>query len=76
MKKKALALLAIAGVLLAVFGYGYKSRYAASIGIIGGADGPTAIFVAGKLGLPLYIGFALALLALILLGAAFFRRKK
>ena len=41
------------GVFLAFFGavcIGFTGNQAASIGIIGGADGPTSIFLAGKLG--------------------------
>ena len=40
------------GVFLAFFGavcIGYTGNQAASIGIIGGADGPTAIFLTSKL---------------------------
>jgi len=75
-KKRILAVLAILGALLAVLGYGYKNRYAASIGIIGGADGPTAIFIAGKTGFVFYLGLALAMLALILLAAILIRKRK
>lgn len=75
MKKKLLAVLAAVGGALAIIGYGMKNRHAASIAIIGGADGPTVIFVAGKTGLLLYIGAAILAAVLI----AFFllcRRKK
>lgn len=75
MKKKMIAVIAALGALLAVIGYGYKNRYAASIGIIGGADGPTAIFVAGKTGMLFYAGIAL-LAAAILLTLAVWRRRK
>ena len=74
MKKKLISALAALGVLLAVIGYGYKNRYAASIGIIGGADGPTAIFVAGQTGAMLYVGIALLVAALILLAVYIFRK--
>ena len=39
-----------------------------SIGIIGGADGPTSIFIAGKLGTPwgLYVATAVVLIATIM----------
>ena len=67
MKTKFLVTLAAFGVLLAAIGYGYENRHAASIGIIGGADGPTAIFVAGKTGMMLYAGIALVLTALVLI---------
>ena len=76
MKKKILIAFAVLGALLAVIGYGYKNRYAASIGIIGGADGPTAVFVAGQTGLTLYIGAALMLAAIALLAVTIFKKKK
>ena len=71
-----LAVLAAIGLLLAAFGYGYKERHAASIGIIGGADGPTAIFVAGKTGLLLYAGIVLALAAVVASGVYLWRKRK
>lgn len=47
-------LLVVLGVLLAVWGIlamtGVNPTESASIGIIGGADGPTAIFVTGTAG--------------------------
>ncbi len=76
MKKKILAVLAALGALFAVIGYGYKHRYAASIGIIGGADGPTAIFVTSK---PDLMHFAAAVLLVIAAGVLVFyilKRKK
>lgn len=76
MKKKWIAMLAALGAVLAVIGYGYKNRYAASIGIIGGADGPTAVFVAGKLGVPFYAGIVLVLAAVVLLCVMCWRRRK
>lgn len=45
-------------------------RIASSISIIGGADGPTSIFVAGRLGSYFWIG--LAALGIILVGAIIF----
>ncbi len=76
MKKKMLIVLAALGALLAVIGYGYKNRYAMSIGIIGGADGPTAIFVAGKTGMLLYAGIALLAAALVLLICRIWKNRK
>lgn len=47
-----------------------------SIGVIGGADGPTAIFVAGKIGGgDLFVGIAVAVV-IVLLIVYFWRRKK
>lgn len=74
MKKKWLAVLAAVGAALAIIGYGMKHRYAASIGIIGGADGPTAIFVAGKTGSLLYLGVAIFVATLV--AFLILRRKK
>ena len=76
MKKKLLIALAALGAALAVMGYGYQNRYASSIGIIGGADGPTAIFVAGKLGVPFYAGIALLLAVAVAVLAAAWRKRK
>lgn len=45
------------------------SRAAESVGIIGGADAPTAIFLTGRLGLPLIV-VILPLLACAVVGAA------
>ena len=76
MKKKVLIAIAMLGVLLAVMGYGYQNRYASSIGIIGGADGPTAIFVAGKTGMILYAGIALILAVIVAAFAMSWRKRK
>lgn len=44
---------------------GFTGPQAASIGIIGGADGPTAVFVSGGLSWGWLAAAALALLALV-----------
>lgn len=48
-----------------------KSEAASSIAIIGGADGPTSVFVAGKVGQPLYVamigGVVIIVIGIILL---------
>lgn len=48
---------------------------ASSIGIIGGADGPTAIFVAGKLW-PIIVAVGLGAAALIALGVWLFLKHR
>ena len=74
MKKAGIAA-AIAGVLLIAAGAIVRQREAVSIGIIGGADGPTAVFVAGDgVGLAAAIGIALG--ALILIAGAVILRKR
>lgn len=64
-----IALAAGAVALFSVFSAGSKVPSNASI--IGGADGPTAIFLAGELGMPVYIlvivGAVLVLAGLILI---------
>lgn len=42
-----------------------KSKAASSVAIIGGADGPTSIFIAGKVGSPLYAAIVVGVILLI-----------
>ena len=49
MKFVILAVLLIAGVGFTAYGLSLKQAGAVSMAVIGGADGPTAIFVAGKM---------------------------
>lgn len=42
-----------------------KSKAASSVAIIGGADGPTSIFIAGKVGSPLYVAIVVGVILLI-----------
>lgn len=50
MKKVMCAVSALAGILLVVAGIIFKIRDSVAISVIGGADGPTSIFLAGKVG--------------------------
>lgn len=52
MNKKLIISLITVGMILAIVGLviGTRNKAAYSISVIGGADGPTAVFVAGKLG--------------------------
>lgn len=52
----AAAQLGIFGAYLLAIGMGFNDKAAAAISIIGGADGPTSIFLAGKLGQAEYMG--------------------
>lgn len=55
--KKVLAVIAgMLGVLLVSIGIITKAKKAVAISIIGGADGPTSIFLAGKVGNDFSIG--------------------
>lgn len=70
MKKGGFAIMGI-GAMIALVSAAIKGREAASIGIIGGADGPTAIFVTGEAvgvvaGMALPIGVAILIAGIIL----------
>ena len=57
----------------------YAQKKSVAISIIGGADGPTSIFLAGKLGAGFYLGTYLIWLFVILLGVGiviYIRKKK
>ncbi|MEE1086479.1 MAG: sodium ion-translocating decarboxylase subunit beta [Schaedlerella sp.] len=50
MKKWIISLVGILGCIFVIFGIEIKRKESASVAIIGGADGPTSVFVAGKVG--------------------------
>lgn len=50
MKKICSPMIGILGAILAVIGMIGKEKEQMSVAIIGGADGPTSIFLAGKVG--------------------------
>ena len=56
----------------------YAQKKSVAISIIGGADGPTSIFLAGKVGAGFYLGTYLLCLLIILLvvGIVIYIRKK
>ena len=59
MKKWTAVLAGLAGAALVITGLIIKIRKMASIAIIGGADGPTSVFLAGKVG----SGFSISVIA-------------
>ena len=64
-----------AAVILSLGGRYLAKKDAAAVSIIGGADGPTAIFIAGKIDFtPVYIGTAI--LVLITAGYMIYRKNK
>ena len=66
----------IIGIMISIIGITMKIKRNASISIIGGADGPTSIFVAGKIPDRIgIIGMVLGVLLLVL-GLYFVFRKK
>ena len=58
-------ILLLASIVSAFILWGFKNKVTASIGIIGGADGPTSIFIAGNLGTPWGIYFATAVVVVV-----------
>lgn len=65
--------LLVALLIFLVLGFSMKNN--ASVGIIGGADGPTAIFVSGSVLGALIPLVAVILLATVILGIAFHKKK-
>ena len=49
MKKRLGIIAGILGIVLAVIGIVLKQKENIAVSVIGGADGPTSIFIAGKL---------------------------
>ena len=76
MKKWIVVIIAILGIILTGFGISAKIKGAASVGIIGGADGPTAVFVAGNVGDLFSIGVIIVGIILVVAGAIIYRRIK
>ena len=66
----------IIGIIISIMGITMRIKRCASISIIGGADGPTSIFIAGRIPSSIgIIGMVLGLL-LFVLGVYFIFRKK
>lgn len=67
MKKVVGGVIAIFGISLTVFGIITKVNGATSI-VIGGADGPTSVFIAGKVGNGFGLGTMFAGIILVIAG--------
>lgn len=71
MKKIFAVILGVIGVIIAAAGIILKVKDQMAISIIGGADGPTSIFLAGKVGTgvaisPIAIGVILLVIGIVL----------
>ena len=55
MKKRLGIIAGILGIVLAVIGIVLKQKENTAVSVIGGADGPTSIFIAGKLNVDNFI---------------------
>ena len=66
----------IIGIIVSIVGITMKIKEKAALGIIGGADGPTSIFVAGRVGNDIgYLGMFFCILLLIIGVWVIFRNK-
>lgn len=76
--KKAIGIgMGIIGVLLAIFGIIFKVKQNIAVSVIGGADGPTSIFVAGKVGGDVSVFAIIAGIVLIVVcGILLFKKKR
>ena len=76
MKKRLGIIAGILGIVLAVIGIVLKQKENTAVSVIGGADGPTSIFIAGKLNGDKFI-FMIVVgnILLILAGVIFYKRK-
>lgn len=71
MKKVVTILTGIIGILLVVTGVITKEKKVVSVSIIGGADGPTSVFLAGNVGSDISLGLIVAgiiLIAILMIG--------
>ena len=76
MKKILVGVVTIIGIALAAVGIGLKMNDAASIAVIGAADGPTTIFVAGRLGSGISYGFIFVGVVLSIIGIMIYIKNK
>lgn len=77
MKKVIGIIIAILGIIIAAFGIDAKQKEAMAISIIGGADGPTSVFIAGKVGtMPIAITIIVGVVLLVLGVVLFLKKKK
>lgn len=75
MKKTLTIIMAVIGILLATIGIHWKSKVAVAVSIIGGADGPTSIFLAGKIGDGFILGTLLIGIVLLVAGVVIYKKK-
>lgn len=76
MKKRLGIIAGILGIVLAVIGIVLKQKENTAVSVIGGADGPTSISIAGKLNGDNFIFMiVVGIILLILAGVIFYKRK-
>ena len=75
MKKVVGGIITVVGLVLSAFGIITKAKGATSI-VIGGADGPTSVFIAGKVGNGFGLGTIFAGVILVIAGVVIFIKSK
>ncbi len=76
MRKMVAALVGIIGLIMVIAGIVLKAKEHAAVSIIGGADGPTAIFIAGKVSPHFVTGLILIGIVLLILLVAWIWKKR
>lgn len=72
MKKRLGIIAGILGIVLAVIGIVLKQKENTAVSVIGGADGPTSIFIAGKLNVDNFIFMIVVGIILLILAGVIF----
>lgn len=75
MSKKIGIIALIVGIIVTAVAIITKIKENQALSVIGGADGPTAIFIAGKIGTPWYAGIIIGVI-IIAIGIFMISRKK
>lgn len=75
-KKTGIVITVAAGALLIAAGINQKTKKAVSVSIIGGADGPTSVFLAGKVGGDFAVGLMIAGVVLMAAGIVWWYSKR
>lgn len=70
------AIAGVAGALMACLGVFMKVKGAGAVSVIGGADGPTSIFIAGKVGGSSSMGMIVVGVLLVVAGILAFKWKR
>ena len=76
MKRTLAIIVVVIGILLAAIGIHWKSKAAVAVSIIGGADGPTSIFLAGKIGDGFILSTILIGIVLVVAGVIIYKKIK
>ena len=75
MKKIAGMVIGVVGVGLSIVGIGMKLKESVPVSAVGGVDGPTAVFVAGRLDENAPVRLLVAGMCLLMAGAIMFRKR-